>query len=168
LAAREYELSSAAGQLQVMAHLSRWLVDRGLDGHDLTSSVVEEFLRARRVAGYRQWLSTRGMAPRGRAARHQPRDHGAAALPLDRRQDDHPARPASLDRDDPIARGRGHISRRAATPLPRNPGQITTSGDTVTVRLDRRAYTPVLRQADVPDNTPVPWWGNRTLRFEFS
>ncbi len=48
------------------------------------------------------------------------------------------------------------------------PGQITTSGDTVTVRLDRRAYTPVLRQADLPDNTPVPWWGNRSLRFEFS
>ena len=46
-----------------MAHLSRWLVDRGLDEHALTSSVVEEFLRARRVAGYRQWLSARGMAP---------------------------------------------------------------------------------------------------------
>jgi site-specific recombinase XerD len=46
-----------------MAHLSRWLVDRGLDGHGLTSSVVEEFLRARRVAGYRQWLSARGIAP---------------------------------------------------------------------------------------------------------
>jgi hypothetical protein len=46
-----------------MAHLSRWLVGRGLDGHELTSSVVEEFLRSRRVAGYRQWLSARGMAP---------------------------------------------------------------------------------------------------------
>ena len=63
LVARGYEPSSAAGQLQVMAHLSRWLVDRGLDGHGLTSSVVEEFLRARRVAGYGQWLSARGMAP---------------------------------------------------------------------------------------------------------
>ena len=31
LAARGYEPSSAAGQLQGMAHLSRWLVDRGLD-----------------------------------------------------------------------------------------------------------------------------------------
>ncbi len=48
------------------------------------------------------------------------------------------------------------------------PGQITTTTDTVTVRLDRRAYTPVLRQAALPDNTPVPWWENRTLRFEFS
>lgn len=48
------------------------------------------------------------------------------------------------------------------------PGQIITSPDTITVRLDRRAYSPVLRQADLPHNTPVPWWGNRTLRFEFS
>ena len=48
------------------------------------------------------------------------------------------------------------------------PGQINTSSDTITVRLDRRAYTPVLRQADLPHDTPVPWWGNRTLRFEFS
>ena len=48
------------------------------------------------------------------------------------------------------------------------PGQITTSGDTITIRLDRRAYTPVLRQADLPHDTQVPWWENRTLRFEFS
>jgi transposase len=48
------------------------------------------------------------------------------------------------------------------------PGAITTTADTITVRLDRRAYTPVLRQADLPDNTTVPWWGNRTLRYEFS
>ena len=48
------------------------------------------------------------------------------------------------------------------------PGAITTTADTITVRLDRRAYTPVLRQADLPDNTTVPWWGNRTLRYELS
>lgn len=48
------------------------------------------------------------------------------------------------------------------------PGQITTSADTITVRLERRAYTPVLRQAELPNDTPVPWWGNRTLRFDLS
>jgi transposase len=48
------------------------------------------------------------------------------------------------------------------------PGTITTSADTITIRLDRRTYSPVLRQADLPQDTPVPWWGNRTLRFEFS
>ena len=47
------------------------------------------------------------------------------------------------------------------------PGQILTTNNTITVRLDRRAYTPVLRQADLPD-TPVPWWGGRTLRYEFT
>lgn len=47
------------------------------------------------------------------------------------------------------------------------PGQIITTPEAVTVRLDRRAYTPVLRQADLPP-TPVPWWGNRTLRYEFA
>ena len=45
------------------------------------------------------------------------------------------------------------------------PGTITTSGDTITVHLDRRAYTPVLRKADLPHDTRVPWWGNRALRF---
>lgn len=48
------------------------------------------------------------------------------------------------------------------------PGTITTSSDTITVRLDRRAYSPVLRQADLPETTTVPWWGNRTLRYELS
>ena len=48
------------------------------------------------------------------------------------------------------------------------PGKITTTSDTITVRLDRRAYAPVLRQADLPNNTPIPWWHNRTLRYEFS
>jgi hypothetical protein len=48
------------------------------------------------------------------------------------------------------------------------PGQlITTTTNTITVRLDRRAYTPVLRQADLPD-TPVPWLGERILRYEFA
>lgn len=63
LAERGYAPSSAAGQLQVMAYVSRWLAERGLSGRDLESAVVEEFLRARRAAGYRQWLSMRGMAP---------------------------------------------------------------------------------------------------------
>ncbi len=48
------------------------------------------------------------------------------------------------------------------------PGTITTTNDAVTVRLDRRAYSPVLRKADLPNDTPVPWWGNRTLRYEIA
>jgi hypothetical protein len=48
------------------------------------------------------------------------------------------------------------------------PGQIITTDTTITVRLDRRAYSPVLRQADLPNDTHVPWWGNRTLRYHLT
>jgi transposase-like protein len=47
-------------------------------------------------------------------------------------------------------------------------GTITTAGDTITVRIERRAYSPVLRQATLPADTAVPWWGGRRLHFEFS
>jgi len=48
------------------------------------------------------------------------------------------------------------------------PGTIINHGDTITVRLERRAYAPVLRKASLPAQTTVPWWGNRTLRYEFA
>ena len=38
----------------------------------------------------------------------------------------------------------------------------------ITVRLQRRADAPVLRQADLPPATTVPWWDNRTLCYEFA
>ena len=47
-------------------------------------------------------------------------------------------------------------------------GEIITNGDVITVRLSRRTYSPVLRQADLPPATNVPWWGNRTLRYELA
>jgi hypothetical protein len=46
-------------------------------------------------------------------------------------------------------------------------GVILTREDTITVRLDRRAYSPVLRSADLPDTT-VPWWGGRRLHLEYA
>jgi len=45
-------------------------------------------------------------------------------------------------------------------------GAILNRRHTIVVRLNRRTYSPVLRQADLPD-LAVPWWGGRTLRFEF-
>ena len=48
------------------------------------------------------------------------------------------------------------------------PGEILTSGDGVTVRLERRAYSPVLRAASLPTETAVPWWGGRRLSFELA
>jgi transposase len=47
-------------------------------------------------------------------------------------------------------------------------GTITTDGDTVTVTLNRRTYSPVLRQSDLRADTTIPWWQNRRLRFQFS
>ena len=47
-------------------------------------------------------------------------------------------------------------------------GTITTDADTITVTLNRRAYSPVLRQSDLHADTTIPWWQNRRLRFQFS
>lgn len=58
-----YTSLSAANQLRVMAHLSRWLREQGLDPAELTEDGVEAFLRARREQGYTCWLSPRGVAP---------------------------------------------------------------------------------------------------------
>jgi hypothetical protein len=46
-------------------------------------------------------------------------------------------------------------------------GVILNHGDEIIVRLDRRAYSPVLRQADLPTVT-VPWWDNRQLSYQFA
>jgi hypothetical protein len=47
-------------------------------------------------------------------------------------------------------------------------GTITHDGDTITVTLNRRAYSPVLRQSDLRAGTTIPWWQNRQLRFQLS
>jgi len=48
------------------------------------------------------------------------------------------------------------------------PGQITTTEDAITVRLERRAYSPVLRKARTHHDTRIPWLGNRVIRYEFA
>ena len=47
-------------------------------------------------------------------------------------------------------------------------GTITTDGDTITVTLSRRAYSPVLRQSDLRADTTFPWWQNRRRRLQIS
>jgi hypothetical protein len=47
-------------------------------------------------------------------------------------------------------------------------GKIINNGDNIIIRLDRRTYSPVLRQSNIPDTTTVPWWSNRELRFEYA
>src|SRR5262249_11970240 len=48
------------------------------------------------------------------------------------------------------------------------PGQIITTGATTTIRLERRAYSPVLRKASLPAGTRIRWLGNRAINYEFS
>jgi len=48
------------------------------------------------------------------------------------------------------------------------PGEIISNGDSITVKINRRAYSPVLRHASLPADTTVPWWGGRQLHFEFA
>jgi len=47
-------------------------------------------------------------------------------------------------------------------------GRILNRDDHVVVQLNRRTYSPILRAANIPQHTPVPWWGNRPLRFDFT
>lgn len=63
LAGAGYTPLSAANQVRVLAHLSRWLEDRRLGPAELTGRRVQEFLAARRAAGYTCWLSERGLVP---------------------------------------------------------------------------------------------------------
>jgi hypothetical protein len=48
------------------------------------------------------------------------------------------------------------------------PGEIISDGTSITVKINRRAYSPVLRHASLPADTSVPWWGGRQLHFEFA
>jgi hypothetical protein len=48
------------------------------------------------------------------------------------------------------------------------PGEIISDGTGITVKINRRAYSPVLRHATLPADTSVPWWGGRQLHFEFA
>jgi hypothetical protein len=58
-----YRPNAVACQLQLMAHLSRWMALRGVGLAGLTAPVMAEFLTARRNAGYVLWLSPKALAP---------------------------------------------------------------------------------------------------------
>ena len=46
-------------------------------------------------------------------------------------------------------------------------GQILNHGQVITVRIDRRTHSPVLRSANLP-TIAVPWWQGRFLRYELA
>src|SRR6266545_1653003 len=55
--------SSVASQLQMMARLSQWLADAGLDPAQATPEVVQGFVQARRRRGYTDAVSRQGLGP---------------------------------------------------------------------------------------------------------
>jgi hypothetical protein len=46
-------------------------------------------------------------------------------------------------------------------------GTIENRGAEIVVRLNRRTYSPVLRQASLPAAITVPWWDGRSLRYQY-
>lgn len=58
-----YTPISAAVQLQLMAHLSRWLAAVRLDASALTPTTVEKFFVTRRNAGYTTYRSVKALSP---------------------------------------------------------------------------------------------------------
>lgn len=63
LSKQGYSRFSAASQMRLAAHLSRWLESEGLDAAALTPIVVEKFMAARRAAGYVDFRSSRALGP---------------------------------------------------------------------------------------------------------
>jgi len=59
---RGYTWGSAAHQVHLMAHLSRWLDANAVDAGALTPAVAERFLQARRAEGYTRMLSARALS----------------------------------------------------------------------------------------------------------
>ena len=63
LSRKGYTPNSTRLQMHLMAHLSRWLGDKGLDGGALCIPEVERFLGARRAVGYTNHRTPRAMGP---------------------------------------------------------------------------------------------------------
>jgi hypothetical protein len=47
-------------------------------------------------------------------------------------------------------------------------GIIENRASEIVIRLNRRTYSPILRQASLPETITVPWWDGRTLRYEYA
>lgn len=63
LARQGYRPNAAANQLQLIAHLSRWLDAHGIDAKTLTRSILDDFLADRRTQGYTLWRSSKALIP---------------------------------------------------------------------------------------------------------
>ena len=62
LARQGYAMRSLVYQLHLLAHVSRWLTEQGLDVSDLTTQAAR-FLNARRAAGYTHHWTGQALRP---------------------------------------------------------------------------------------------------------
>jgi integrase/recombinase XerD len=62
LESKGYRPSSIANHVLLLAHASRWLEEHGHGAHELAEQ-CEDFLVARRLIGYTQWISPEAMVP---------------------------------------------------------------------------------------------------------
>ncbi len=63
LARLGYTANSAAGQVSVVAHLSRWMAREQLDAVRLVEPIVERYMAARRAAGYSNYGTAQALHP---------------------------------------------------------------------------------------------------------
>ena len=63
LGACGYARVSVVAQMQLVAHLSRWMAAEGIAANELTAGRLAEFVEARRAAGYRHFLNPRALSP---------------------------------------------------------------------------------------------------------
>src|SRR5438105_4620443 len=63
LARLGYTPLTAAGQLRLMAHLSRWMTAGGLDARTLEMPSVERYFEGRRSAGYVNERTVEALGP---------------------------------------------------------------------------------------------------------
>ncbi len=58
-----YTVNSARRQMHLVAHISRWLADEGLDAHRLIATEVERYFCARRAAGHVNHRTSKALQP---------------------------------------------------------------------------------------------------------
>jgi integrase/recombinase XerD len=58
-----YACPSVVHQVQLVAHLSRWMTAEGFAAGELSAEMVERFVVSRRAAGYRHFLMPSALAP---------------------------------------------------------------------------------------------------------
>lgn len=119
-----YRPETAAKQLQLMAHLSRWLAARALDGSDLSAARVERFLADRRER-YRHFVSAKGDRPAARlCARLERRAHGDTGRAADtERAPDRPVLGLPAEATEAVSIDRAQLRERRARVLRRSRAQ---------------------------------------------